>query len=104
MKTSATKIRALAHSREHLANMRVFIFEASRVLSDSRPDLLACVRKLPSPWTAIRRTEVLGLECHEEKYQPVHGLSCKSEVKKTYPNVNPGGIGENCEKKEFAVR
>jgi hypothetical protein len=43
----------------------------------------------------------LGLECHEEKYQPVHGLSCKSEVKKICPDVNPGGIGENGEKKEF---
>jgi hypothetical protein len=47
------------------------------------------------------RTEVLGLECHEERYQLVRGLSCKSEVKKTCPNVNPGGLGEDDEKKEF---
>jgi hypothetical protein len=64
MKTSAATIRTLAHSREYLAKLRVFIFEASRLFvfyesfADHRPDSHSMLHA--NPLSAILSTELLG--------------------------------------------
>src|ERR1035441_3128389 len=93
MKTSAERIRALAHSREYLAKLRVFTFDASRVFLLS--ERVATCR----PHTRSR-TPLKSINCDSERRASgfrivdskdsnlVPDVSCKLEVKNARADVN----------------